>query len=69
MRTIAIMASAAGAFAAAFASAPRANAERMCRQVCDAGICQTYCFDENDHIFSDSRDKDFFFATVGRMFS
>ncbi len=60
MRTITIMASAAGALTAAFAFAPKANAERICREVCEAGFCQTYCFDENDHIFLDNRDKDFY---------
>jgi hypothetical protein len=61
MRTITIMATAAGALAAAFAFAPRANAERICRQVCDqAGFCQSICV-EDDHVFLDNRDKDFYF--------
>ena len=60
MRTITIMATAAGALAAALAFAPRANAERLCRQVCEAGFCQTNCVDESDHVFLDNRDKDFY---------
>jgi len=60
MRTITIMATAAGALAAAFAFAPSSNAERICRQVCEAGFCQNNCTDENEHIFFDNRDKDFF---------
>jgi hypothetical protein len=60
MRTITIMATAAGALAAAIAFAPRANAERLCRQVCDqAGFCQSICVDD-DHVFLDNADKDFY---------
>jgi hypothetical protein len=60
MRAITIMATAASALAAASAFAPRANADRVCRQVCEAGFCQTVCVDENDHIFLDNSDKDFY---------
>jgi hypothetical protein len=60
MRAIAITTAAAGALAAVLVFAPRANAERMCRQVCDqAGFCQSICVDD-DHIFLDNSDKDFF---------
>jgi hypothetical protein len=60
MRAIAIMTAAAGALAAAFAFAPRAKAERICRQVCDqAGFCQSICVDD-DHVFLDNDDKDFY---------
>ena len=60
MRLITIIATASGALAAAFIFAPRANAERICRQVCDeAGFCQSVCV-ENDHVFLDNSDKDFY---------
>jgi hypothetical protein len=60
MRVIRIMATVAGALAAAFVFAPRANAERLCRQVCDAaGFCQSICVDD-DHVFLDNSDKDFY---------
>jgi hypothetical protein len=60
MRTIAILTTAAGALAAALVFASRAHAERICRQVCDqAGFCQSVCA-EDDHIFLDNSDKDFF---------
>ena len=60
MRAITIMATAAGALAAAFVFAPSANAERICRQACDqAGFCQSICVDD-DHVFLDSSDKDFY---------
>ena len=57
---ITIIAIAAGALAVALALAPRANAERICRQVCDqAGFCQSICV-ENDHVFLDNDDKEFY---------
>jgi hypothetical protein len=59
MRAITIMTTAAGALAAALVFAPRANAERMCRQVCDQGVCQSICV-EDDHVFLDNEDKDFY---------
>jgi hypothetical protein len=60
MRAIAIMTAAAGALAAVSAFAPSANAERMCHQVCDqAGLCQSVCVDD-DHVFLDNDDKDFY---------
>jgi hypothetical protein len=60
MRTISIMTTAAGALAAALLFAPGADAERLCRQVCDqAGFCQSICVDD-DHVFLDNADKDFY---------
>jgi hypothetical protein len=60
MRTVTIMTTAAVALAATFVFVPRANAERICRQVCDeSGFCQSICV-ENDHVFLDSADKDFY---------
>ena len=60
MRAITIITTAAGALAAALVFAPGANAERLCRQACDqAGFCQSVCVD-NDHVFLDNADKDFY---------
>jgi hypothetical protein len=60
MRAITIMTTAAGALAAALVFAPSANAERLCRQVCDEeGFCQSVCVDD-DHVFLDNADKDFY---------
>jgi hypothetical protein len=60
MRAITIMTTAAGALAAALAFAPSANAERLCRQACDqAGFCQSVCV-EDDHVFMDNAEKDFY---------
>ena len=69
MRAISIMATAAGALAAALVFAPRANAERICRQVCDeAGFCQSICVD-NDHVFWITATRIFIFATASRTLS
>jgi len=60
MRALTIMTTAAVALATTFVFAPRANAERICRQVCDqAGVCQSICVDD-DHVFLDNSDKDFY---------
>jgi hypothetical protein len=69
MRAIAIMTAAAGALAAALVFAPRANAERICRQVCDqAGFCQSVCVDD-DHVFWTMTTRIFIFVTAGRTLS
>ena len=60
MRAMMIMATAAGVLAAALAFAPRANADRVCRQVCEAGFCQSICVDEKDRVFLDNGDKDIY---------
>jgi len=59
MRAITIISTAAAALAAALVFAPRANAERICHQVCDQGICQSVCV-EDGHVFLDNEDKDFY---------
>jgi hypothetical protein len=60
MRAITIVTTATGALAAVLVFAPRAHAERICRQVCDqAGFCQSICVDD-DHVFLDNDDKDFY---------
>jgi hypothetical protein len=60
MRAITIMTTAAGALAAGLVFAPSAKAERICRQACDqAGFCQSVCV-EDDHVFLDNDDKDFY---------
>jgi hypothetical protein len=59
MKTITLLSTAAAVLTAVAAFAPAANAERICRQVCEQGFCQTQCV-ENDHIFLDNQDKDFY---------
>jgi hypothetical protein len=58
MRAIMLMAAAA---AALIVFAATANAERICRQVCEAGFCATRCFDSSDHIFLDNNDRNFYY--------
>jgi len=59
MRTITLLSTAAAVFTAVAAFAPGAEADRICRQVCEVGFCQIHCF-ENDHVYLDDQDKDFY---------
>ena len=59
MRTITLLSTAAAVFTAVAAFASGAKADRICRQVCEQGVCQSYCF-ENDHVYLDANDKDFY---------
>ena len=67
MRAITIMTTAAGALAAAFVFAPRANAERTyaARWAIKVGFRQSVCVDNDHQVFLDNADKGFFalFAT------
>jgi hypothetical protein len=59
MRTITLLSTAVAVVTAVIAFAPNANADRICRQVCEAGSCQDRCFD-SDHVYLDAQDKDFY---------
>lgn len=59
MRTITLLPAVAAALFAVFSFAPSAKADRICRQVCDAGFCQNLCSD-SDHVYLDNQDKDFY---------
>jgi hypothetical protein len=58
VRTIMLIAATAAALTA---SVSVADADRICRQVCAEGFCQTQCVDNNDHIFLDNNDKNFYY--------
>ncbi len=58
MRAIVLTTAAAAALTAIAATA---HAERICRQVCEEGFCRTQCFDSDDHIYLDNRDRNFYF--------
>jgi hypothetical protein len=57
MRKITLMATAATALTAVMAFAAPANADRICREVCDEGFCRTRCFDNGDRIYRYDRDR------------
>jgi hypothetical protein len=59
MRTIMLLSATAAVFTTLAAFAPSANADRICRQACEAGFCQNLCF-ESDHVYLDNADKDFY---------
>jgi hypothetical protein len=59
MRTIMLLPMAAAVLTALAALAPSAKADRICRQVCEAGLCKDACFD-SDHVYLDSQDKNFY---------
>jgi hypothetical protein len=59
MRTISLLAATAAAFAAVAGFASSANADRVCSQTCEAGLCQPLCLD-SDHVYLDNADKDFY---------
>lgn len=60
MRTITLIGTAAAALTAAMAFAVPAHADRVCRQVCDGGFCQTRCFERNDRVYLYDRDRDYY---------
>jgi len=61
MRKITLMATTAAALTAAMAFAAPANADRICRQVCDEGFCRTRCFDNGGRIYMHDRDRDYYY--------
>ena len=58
MRKITLMGAAAAALAAVTAFAGPANAERICRQVCDEGFCRSQCFENGARVYRDRDDYD-----------
>ncbi len=59
MRTITLMGTAGALLTAAMLFAVPANADRICRQVCDEGFCRTHCFDRGDRLYLYDRDRDY----------
>jgi hypothetical protein len=56
MRSIALMGTAAAVLTAVTLVAAPANAERVCRQVCDGGVCKSRCVERGDRLFMQERD-------------
>jgi hypothetical protein len=62
MRMITLMGTAAAALTAAMVFAAPANADRVCRQVCDDyGFCRSRCFDSGDRLYMYDRDRDYYY--------
>jgi len=55
------MGTTAAALIATMLLAVPANADRICRQVCDEGFCRTRCFDSGDRLYLYDRDRDYYY--------
>jgi hypothetical protein len=58
MRTITFIGTIGAALTATMLFAATANADRVCRRVCDDGFCQTRCFNSGDRVYRYDRDRD-----------
>ena len=58
MKTIALIGTAVSSLIAVTLYVGPADAERVCRQVCDDGFCQTRCFDRGGRVYLYDRDRD-----------
>ncbi len=61
MRIITLMGTTAAVLTATMLLAAPASAERICRQVCDEGFCQTRCFDSGNRLYLYDRDRDYYY--------
>ena len=55
-----IMATAAAVLTATTLLAVPANADRVCKKVCDDGSCRTTCVERNDRLYMQDRDRDYY---------
>jgi hypothetical protein len=65
MHSIMLLGTAAAVLTAATAFAGPASAERVCRQICDAGFCRTQCsnvntYGDRDYNRDRYRDRDYY---------
>lgn len=60
MRMIALVGTAAAALSAATFFAGPADAERICRQVCDDGFCRTQCVERGDRLYDRDYDRGYY---------
>jgi len=65
MRSITFMGTAAAVLTATTLLAVPANAERICRQVCDEGFCRTRCVERGDRLYMFDRDRDYYHRRGG----
>ena len=59
MRSITLMGTAAVVLSATTLLVVPASAERICRQVCDEGFCQSRCIERGDRLYTYDRDRDY----------
>jgi len=60
MRSITLMGTGAAVLTAATLLTVPANAERICKQVCDNGFCRSRCVDRGDRLYMYDRDRDYY---------
>jgi hypothetical protein len=60
MRSITLMGTAAALLTATTLLAIPANAERICKQVCDNGFCRSRCVERSDSLYMSDRDRDYY---------
>ena len=61
MRSIMFMGTAVAVLTATTLLAVPANAERICRQVCDEGFCRSRCIERGDRLYMYDRDRDYYY--------
>lgn len=61
MRSITLMGTAAAVLTATTLLAVPANAERICKQVCDNGFCRSRCVDRGDRLYMYDGDRDYYY--------
>jgi hypothetical protein len=68
MRSITVRGTAAAVLTATTLLAVPANAERICRQVCDEGFCRSRCVERSDRLYMYDRDRDYYHRHRGVEF-
>jgi hypothetical protein len=60
MRSITLMGTAAVVLSATTLLAVPASADRVCKKVCNEGLCRTTCVQRNDRLYMHDRDRDYY---------
>ena len=60
MRSITLMGTAAALLTATMLLAAPASADRICKKVCNEGVCKSTCVQRNDRLYMRDRDSDYY---------
>jgi len=60
MRSITLMGTAAALLTATMLLAAPASADRICKKVCNEGVCKSTCVQRNDRLYMQDRDRDYY---------
>ena len=58
MRSVTLMGTAAALLTATMLLAAPASADRICKKVCNEGVCKSACVQRNDRLYMQDRDRD-----------